>query len=141
MLSGAKFLAGVFRSDFARLRRRVVTSAIFYGVAGLAFVAAVFLGGAAGTVALVERFGVAEGLALSGVAVALVGGVALAIQSILSRRTRYRARLAAQRRSEALAEVADDGLRRTREAIPATLPAVAALSFALTTMLLRQSKR
>lgn len=118
-----------------------MTAAIFYGVAGLAFVAAVFLGGAAGTVALVERFGVAEGLALSGVALALVGAAALALQAILRRRSRYRARLAAQRRSEALADVADDGLRRTRDAVPATLPAVAALSFALTTMLLRQSRR
>jgi hypothetical protein len=141
MLAGFKLLARALQADLAHLRARTVTAAICYGIAALAFVAALALCAAAGVVALVERFGLIEGLAVGGGVLALVGVAALTVNAVMRRRHERRTSRAMAARSALMADTAAAGLRQTRDAMPALLPAAAILSFTLTTMLLKQPRR
>ncbi|MFZ2099273.1 MAG: hypothetical protein WAU86_01760 [Oricola sp.] len=141
MFPGLTLLAGALRADVRRLRARAITAAVCYGIAALVFLAAFGLCGTAATIALVNRLGVIEGLLIASLILAIVGVATLAANTALDRRNERRAGRAAAIRSAALAETANAGLNRTREAVPALLPAVALLSFTLTTMLLNQSRR
>ncbi len=140
MPAGLKFLANLFQADIARLRARTATAAICYAIAALVFAGALGLAGAAGTVALVERFGLVEGLLLSGLVLALVGLIALLFNVWSRLRYERRARRAAAVRSAALSQTAEEGLRRSRQSVPALLPAAAILSFTLTSMLLGKTR-
>ena len=140
MPAGVNFLANLFQADLARLRARTVTAAACYAVAAFVFAGAIGLGGAAGTVALVERFGLVEGLAFAALILALVGVIALLVNTLSRLRHERRAHRAAAARSAALSQMADEGMQRTRENVPALLPAAAILTFTLTSMLLGKSR-
>jgi hypothetical protein len=140
MPAGLNFLANMFQADLARLRARTVTAAACYAVAALLFAGAIGLGGAAGTIALVERFGLVEGLAFAALVLALIGVIALLVNTMSRLRHERRAHRAAAMRSAALSQLADEGLQRTREKVPAMLPAAAILTFTLTSMFLGKSR-
>lgn len=137
---GVNFLANMFRADLARLRARTVTAAACYAIAALVFTGAIGLGVAAGTIALVDRFGRVEGLAFAALILALVGVVALLVNTMSRLRHERRAHRAAAVRSAAVSQMADEGLQRTRESVPALLPAAAILTFTLTSMFLGKSR-
>jgi len=140
MPAGLNFLANMFRADVARLRARTITAAACYAVAALVFTGAIGLGGAAGTVALVERFGLVEGLAFAALALVLVGVIALLLNTMSRLRHERRAQRAAAARSLAMSQLAEEGLERTRESVPALLPVAAILTFTLTSVLLGKSR-
>jgi len=140
MPAGVNFLANMFRADLARLRARTITAAACYAIAALVFAAALGLGGAAGTIALVERFGLVEGLAFAALVLVLVGVIALLVNTLSRLRHERRAHRAAAARSLAMSQLADEGLQRTREKVPALLPAAAILTFTLTSMLMGKSR-
>lgn len=138
MLAGLDLIAGTLRTDLVRMRARSTTAAACYGIAAVVFLGALGLGGAAVTVMLVERFGLVEGLAIAALVLVLVGVAALLVNAWSRMRWRRRARRLAAARTAAISQVADDGVRRTRDAVPSLLPVAAVLSFALTTMFMKK---
>ena len=81
-----------------------------------------------------------EGLAFAALVLALIGVVALLVNTMSRLRHERRAHRAAAMRSAALSQLADEGLQRTREKVPAMLPAAAILTFTLTSMFLGKSR-
>lgn len=140
MLSGLKILAGALQADLARLRARLASAAVCYALAGLAFVAALSLVGAAAIVALVNWLGVIEGLLVAAGGLVVLGLVALAINALLRRRNERMASRASALRSAALAEATKAGIASSQNATPALLPVAAFLAYAVTSALVRPAR-
>lgn len=142
MISGAlESLARSYRADLARLRDRTVIAVVCYGIAALVLTAAMALLGASATIFLIQTYGLVEGLALAGLALALLGVLALLINAYLRARAQSRMRRVSAARSALVSEMADTGLRKGRNAVPALMPVAAILAFTLTSLLVDKPVR
>lgn len=139
MRNALSLFAQAVGTDVARLRQRMATAAVCYGIAALAFAAAFGLGGAAVVIVLVERYGPVAGLAVAAAILVFAGLIALAANAVLRLRQRRLKRHAAALRSAAIADTAAIGATRAHNAAPALLPVAAVLAFVLTNSFLKPS--